>query len=126
MRRSILLALTVVAGFAGPSGPAEAQYGGGGVPPWLGGEPPQPRPSYRPPRPGNPPPPGYGYRPPPPPPYYRPPGYGYGYAPPPGRYSNVCITARGTCSTGRPLPSQAPCSCFIPGFGTKRGAVASY
>lgn len=125
MRRMILLALTLAAGCAGLASPAAAQYSRGDVPSWQRDEPPPQRRPYYPP-PGYRPPPDYGYREPPPPPYYRPPGYGYGYQRPSRNYSNVCITARGNCSTGRPLPAQAPCSCFIPGFGTKRGAIASY
>lgn len=77
---------------------------------------------------------GYYRRPPPPPPgYYRPrPEYGYpprpdyGY-PPPGygraRLGTICVTSRGNCSVGRPIPIQSPCGCYIPGFGQKRGAV---
>jgi hypothetical protein len=125
MRRSILLALTLTAGVVGLAGPAAAQFSRGDVPSWERDNPPPPPPYYRPPRPGYPPPPQYGYRPPPPPPYYGRPGYGYGYAAP-RNYSNICITGRGNCSSGRPLPAGAPCSCFIPGFGTKRGAIASY
>jgi hypothetical protein len=117
MKQSILLALAAIATLAAVPAPASAQY----YDPYY-------RPAYPPP-----PPPGYGYRPPPPPPGYgygygRPgygygrPGYGYGG----GGGSSVCITSRGTCSTGRPLPANAPCQCFIPGFGTKRGAVAGY
>jgi len=85
-------------------------------PPGYGG----PRPGY-----GGPPPGYYGG---PPPGYYGgpPPGYyggrpGYGYARP-QQYSNICITARGNCGTRR-LPYGTPCSCFIPGFGQKRGAI---
>jgi hypothetical protein len=96
------------------------------------------RPNYNRPPPGayqrpnyNRPPPGYGGPPPgyyggPPPGYYGGgrPGYGgggYGYGRP-QQYSNICITARGNCGTRR-LPYGTPCSCFIPGFGQKRGAV---
>lgn len=117
MRRSILLAFSLTAGVMAGAHPAAAQPSWGDVPSWQRGEQPPPPPYYRPP-----PPYGYGYRP-PRDPYYRPPGYGYA---PPRHYSNVCITARGNCGTGRPLPGGAPCSCFIPGFGTKRGAVATY
>ncbi|MFO1149482.1 MAG: hypothetical protein U1E62_13990 [Alsobacter sp.] len=113
MKRSILLSLAALACLG--AAPASAQY----YDPYY--RPPPPPPGY-----------GYGYRPPPPGyGYGRPPGYGYGYGygRPPGYGrpgSNVCITSRGNCSTGRPLPANAPCQCFIPGFGTKRGAVASY
>ena len=56
--------------------------------------------------------PGYGG----PPPYYR-------YGPPRPRYrpSTVCVTARGPCPIGGVVPRGAPCSCFVPGFGYKRG-----
>jgi hypothetical protein len=76
-----------------------------------------------------PPPPGYGgggyYRPlpPPAPGFYRPDyGYGYGYQPRPVQFGNLCVTSRGNCGT-RPRPVQSSCSCFIEGFGPKRGAV---
>ncbi|MFJ5369163.1 hypothetical protein ACIPIA_08070 [Bosea sp. CER48] len=58
----------------------------------------------------------------PPPPRYDRRGYGYErpyYRP---RYNNICVTSRGECPTP-PLPRGAPCSCYIPGFGNKRGAV---
>jgi hypothetical protein len=77
-----------------------------------------------------PPPPGYGppggyYRPPPPPPYYRPDPYGGGYGyQRPVQFGNLCVTSRGNCGT-RPRPVQSSCSCFIEGFGPKRGAVIS-
>lgn len=45
------------------------------------------------------------------------------YRPAPRRYSDVCVTARGNCSTGRPVPSGTPCACNVPGFGIKRGQV---
>lgn len=58
-----------------------------------------------------------------------PPGYGY-YDPygPPRRYrtprwSHVCVTSRGNCPIGRPVPYGTSCSCFIPGFGYKRGGA---
>ncbi len=41
-----------------------------------------------------------------------------------GGYGGTCVTSRGACGVYRPLPLRAPCSCDIPGFGTKRGAVA--
>ena len=83
-------------------------------------------------------PPAYDNRPPPdyyrpqPRPYYRPPAYDYQeypyQRPRPnyGSYSAMCVTSRGTCSTGRPLRRGTPCRCFIPGFGQKRGAVEAY
>ena len=73
---------------------------------------------------GNPPPPDYDYRP------RRPPPPDWDddrYDRPPPRYDRrvggICVTARGSCPTGRPLPRTAPCGCEIPGFGYKRGAV---
>jgi hypothetical protein len=36
---------------------------------------------------------------------------------------SVCVTARGNCDAGRVVPRNSPCSCFIPGFGRKRGAI---
>lgn len=39
------------------------------------------------------------------------------------QYGTVCITARGACPAGRPVPINTSCSCNIPGFGLKRGAV---
>ncbi|MGO4405765.1 hypothetical protein AB4Z10_16060 [Bosea sp. RAF48] len=65
-----------------------------------------------------PPPPPYGYDRPPPPPY----GYGYDRPRYRQRYNNICVTSRGDCPTP-PLPSGTGCSCYIPGFGNKRGAV---
>lgn len=40
-----------------------------------------------------------------------------------GGYGRTCVTSRGACGVYRPLPLRAPCSCDIPGFGTKRGAI---
>ena len=37
-------------------------------------------------------------------------------------YGNLCVTSRGNCRT-QPLPNNASCSCFIPGFGPKRGNI---
>jgi hypothetical protein len=48
-------------------------------------------------------------------------GGGYYYERPVAM-GNVCVTSRGNCRT-RPRPEQSPCSCFIEGFGPKRGAV---
>jgi hypothetical protein len=63
-----------------------------------------------------PPPPGWGHRPPPPPPGY--------YGPPPQRrWGRACYTSRGTCGLEGPSPKGAPCRCFFPGFGPKRGNV---
>lgn len=77
-----------------------------------------------------------GYYPPPPPRGYDPydgPRRGYGGPPPPGyyggrseyraRFGRVCLTSRGSCYIGRPVPLNSPCRCDIPGFGLKRGAV---
>ncbi len=36
---------------------------------------------------------------------------------------SVCVTARGNCDSGTVAPRNTPCSCFIPGFGPKRGAI---
>lgn len=83
---------------------ADAQY----YPP--GGGYYEPAPRYRRPQP----PPDY-YRPPPPPDYY---GYSRRRA-----FGSVCVTSRGSCSIGRPVPLPAGCVCNIPGFGKKRGAV---
>lgn len=58
-----------------------------------------------------------------PPPAYRYPSYTYRPRPSGSRYSSMCVTSRGECSTGRPVPVGSPCRCFIPGFGQKRGAV---
>jgi hypothetical protein len=56
------------------------------------------------------------------------PGWGGGgggyYYERPVSIGNVCVTSRGNCRT-RPRPEQSPCSCFIEGFGPKRGAVVS-
>ncbi len=47
---------------------------------------------------------------------------GGGYYQQPVIYGNICITSRGNCRT-QPLPNGAPCRCFIPGFGPKRGNI---
>jgi hypothetical protein len=67
-----------------------------------------------------PPPPDWGYRRPPPPPPPPPRGY---YEPPQRRWGRACYTTRGTCGLDRPAPRGAPCRCFFPGFGDKRGNV---
>ncbi|WP_170263212.1 hypothetical protein [Blastochloris sulfoviridis] len=70
-----------------------------------------------------PPPPRRWGPPPPPPPHwgYRPaPGYG---PPPPRRWGRACYTARGTCGLGEPAPRGAPCRCYFPGIGPRRGNV---
>lgn len=54
---------------------------------------------------------------------YGPPGRRYGQAPS-GGFGNICVTSRGSCPAGRPVPHNTPCGCNIPGFGYKRGAVA--
>jgi len=57
------------------------------------------------------------------------PRYGdpYGDAPPRyqrrARAGSVCVTSRGNCPAPGVMPLNAPCRCFIPGFGPKRGAV---
>lgn len=66
------------------------------------------------------------YRPPPPP-------YGGGYRPGPyygqspyyrsGYYGRMCITSRGSCAMSRARPVGSSCTCYIPGFGKKRGGV---
>jgi hypothetical protein len=55
--------------------------------------------------------------------YRRGPGYGYGEGYGRRRFGAICVTGRGNCATGRPVPSGSPCSCNIPGFGPKRGVV---
>lgn len=35
---------------------------------------------------------------------------------------SICVTARGNCRYP-PAPANSPCSCDIPGFGQKRGAI---
>ncbi|MCZ8103524.1 MAG: hypothetical protein O9972_37230 [Burkholderiales bacterium] len=67
-------------------------------------------------------------RPPPPPPYGGRDYYGYPprneyYGRPRAALRALCVTSRGNCSTGYPLPSGSPCRCHIPGFGEKRGQV---
>lgn len=77
---------------------------------------------YRP-YPPPPPPPGYGYYPPPPPPYgYRPPPPRWRPAPRP-RVGSICVTARGSCEYLQTFRLNTPCECYIPGFGSKRGAI---
>jgi hypothetical protein len=49
--------------------------------------------------------------------YYRP-------RPRPVFYGNLCVTSRGNCRS-QTLPAESPCSCFIPGFGPKRGAIVA-
>lgn len=44
--------------------------------------------------------------------------YGRDYAP----RGSICVTSRGNCAS-RPAPRGAPCSCEIPGFGLKHGAI---
>lgn len=74
------------------------------------------------------------YRPQPPPDYYRPPPPRRDYyrPPPPPEYygytrrrayGSICVTARGSCSLGRPVAMPSGCVCNIPGFGKKRGSV---
>lgn len=51
-------------------------------------------------------------------------GYSERQSPQRTQYGSLCVTARGSCSTGRALPQNTPCGCNIDGFGYKRGAVA--
>lgn len=46
-----------------------------------------------------------------------------GYSPRPRAYGTVCVTSRGECPTGRPVPIMSGCYCHIPGFGRKAGNV---
>ena len=49
-----------------------------------------------------------------------------GYAPYPRRrppMGSVCVTSRGDCSVGRPMPIGAGCKCMVPEFGVKRGNI---
>lgn len=39
-----------------------------------------------------------------------------------GGGGSICVTARGNCQYP-PAPRNASCSCDIPGFGEKRGAI---
>ena len=100
--KSLLLAAALVAGGLLAS-PASAQYYGGGY--------------------DRPPPPDYDYR----PRRHRDLDDEDGYDRPrprfDRRFGGMCVTARGSCPTGRPIPRGAPCGCEIPGFGYKRGAV---
>jgi hypothetical protein len=48
---------------------------------------------------------------------------GYVVTPRQRAYGSTCVTARGNCSIGRPVPLPAGCVCNIPGFGKKRGQV---
>ena len=107
-------AAIMAAGFAASAAPASAQY-------YPYPPPPGPPPGYYGPR--DP----YGPRPYPPPRPPRPWDDGrfeddrY-YRPRPQVYGNLCVTSRGNCRT-QPLPNGAACSCFIPGFGPKRGNI---
>lgn len=51
------------------------------------------------------------------------PRYDDGYSPRPRAYGTVCVTSRGECPTGRPVPIMSGCYCKIPGFGRKAGNV---
>ena len=66
--------------------------------------------------------PRYDYDRPPPPYGYDRPRYGY-ERPYRQRFSDVCVTSRGSCEASRPAPANTPCSCYIEGFGMKRGAI---
>jgi hypothetical protein len=65
--------------------------------------------------------PHYDYDRPPPPYGYDRPHYGY-ERPYRRRINDVCVTSRGSCEA-RPAPANTPCSCYIEGFGMKRGAI---
>jgi hypothetical protein len=73
--------------------------------------------------------PRYDYDRPPPPRYdydrprYRDDGPRYGYDRPyRRRFGEVCLTSRGSCAA-EPAPRNSSCSCYIEGFGMKRGAI---
>jgi hypothetical protein len=72
--------------------------------------------------------PRYDYDRPPPPydydrPRYRDDGPRYGYDRPyRRRFGDVCLTSRGSCAA-EPAPRNSSCSCYIEGFGMKRGAI---
>lgn len=51
---------------------------------------------------------------------YQQPGYGYSRR---VQLGTVCVTSRGECSTGQPVPIGSGCGCRIPNFGKKRGQV---
>lgn len=65
--------------------------------------------------------PRYDYDRPPPPYGYDRPRYGYD-RPYRRRFGDVCLTSRGSCAA-EPAPRNSPCSCYIEGFGMKRGAI---
>jgi hypothetical protein len=97
--RGIFASFLAAAGIVATAAPALAQYY-----PY----PPPPRPYYQ------------------PHPHYRPDPYGGGYYQPYRRpvIGNLCVTSRGNCYT-RPRPADSSCTCEIPGFGLKRGAILS-
>ncbi len=98
-KRGIFASILAAAGIVATAAPALAQY--------YPYPPPPPRPYYQ------------------PQPQYRPDPYGGGYyRPRPVPVGNLCVTSRGNCYT-RPRPAQSSCSCEIPGFGIKRGAILS-
>ena len=66
--------------------------------------------------------PRYDYDRPPPPYGYDRPRYGY-ERPYRQRFSDVCVTSRGSCEASRPAPANTPCGGYIEGFGMKRGAI---
>lgn len=65
--------------------------------------------------------PRYDYDRPPPPYGYDRPRYGYD-RPYRRRFGDVCLTSRGSCAA-EPAPRNSSCSCYIEGFGMKRGAI---
>lgn len=67
-------------------------------------------------------PPAYDYDRPPPPYGYDRPRYGYDRPYGRRRFGEMCVTSRGNCEA-EPAPRNSPCSCYIHGFGPKRGAI---
>ncbi|HYF54485.1 MAG TPA: hypothetical protein VEA41_09525 [Salinarimonas sp.] len=51
-------------------------------------------------------------------------GYEPGFQRGASGFGRTCLTSRGACYI-RPQPLSSRCACEIPGFGTKRGAVAN-
>lgn len=99
--KALAAAAVMAAGFAASAAPASAQYYPYPPPREYYG----PRDYYEPRR--------------PPPRRWDDGGY---YRPQPVIYGNLCVTSRGNCRT-QPLPNNASCRCFIPGFGPKRGNI---
>lgn len=53
---------------------------------------------------------------------YDRPRYGYDRSYGRQRFGDTCVTSRGSCDTA-PAPRNAPCRCYIEGFGPKRGNI---